>query len=215
MKKNVGLKIAIVALVAALLATCCFGAVTFARYIATASGDGATNTARIAKWDIEVTASTDNGFVTAEDSTLIIASEAVVAPAMPAATMASIEVTGTAEVATEIKYTGSFALTDDIWVVDEAYYCPLTVTVGETAISGLSYNSEAEFEAAVNAAINEDSWGALANAGGSFTTSATAVTVTWPNNDANSAKDTALGEAATEAVAVTLNLNATVQQKIA
>ena len=57
MKKNTMMRIASVLMVAVLLSTCAISS-TFAKYV---SSDSATDTARIAKWGVEVTA-TGNAF---------------------------------------------------------------------------------------------------------------------------------------------------------
>ena len=226
MKKNVGLKIAIVALVAALLATCCFGAVTFARYIATADGQGATNTARAAKWGVVVEATgAANGFQTAyydaEDKALVAsanATDAVIAPGVENVPMSSIAISGKAEVATEIQYTGDFEIGDN-WMASGVFYCPLTVKVGDVTISGKSFNNAAAFEEAVEAEINSGEYAHLADPNVELSAGASAVFVSWPNSDADQdcLNDTALGEAAQageNVPTVSVTLNAKVRQEI-
>lgn len=222
MKKNVGLKIAIVALVAALLATCCFGAVTFARYI-TNGGGGAVNTAQVAKWGVKVNVDAGaNGFANVQDVGYIEAAAEtyeLVAPGMKEAQMASVSLSGQPEVAVEVSFTGTVTFSEN-WVdANDDYYCPLVVTIGGTPYRGLEYDSISAFKAALETALATGNAKIDPNTNLS-TYSASNVKVKWDDENADNVKDTFLGDKAAgvydEGVAspatISITLNGTVQQ---
>ncbi|MGM9640088.1 MAG: hypothetical protein ACI3V3_01825, partial [Faecousia sp.] len=91
-----------------------------------------------------------------------------------------------------------------VWVVDNApagpavgdpvYYCPIVITVGSQTFSGLDYASAADFEYAVQAAIN--AYSAQYEPGTDLSTVPVPV-VSWAwAFEGNNVKDTALGDQA-------------------
>lgn len=119
MKKNVMMRAASALLVAVLLTTCAISG-TFAKYITTASG---TNSARVAKWGVEISGMTDGLFkdTYAKDSDTSIAntveaSEEAVAPGTENAEGVTFSLTGQPEVAVKVdiavKGTAADTITD-------------------------------------------------------------------------------------------------------
>lgn len=160
MKKNKMMRAASVLLVATLLTTCVTSG-TFAKY--TTESDGSDN-ARVAKFGVTITA---NGttfakeYATHDDRVSTIAKSVistdnnVVAPGT-SGTLAASTITGTPEVAVNVKRTAELTLTG--WEDgDSNYYCPIIITVGSTEYAGTDYASIAEFKAAVEGAIQGDS----------------------------------------------------------
>lgn len=155
------------------LVTSCFVGGTFAKYVT--SGGGA-DEARVAKFGVNVSAVGDvfAKEYDAKDPTLVdyngdaiaksvIAADGkdVVAPGTKKDDALVVSVTGTPEVAVEVKYEGHVTFTSGLpgatsnWK-DEAgkYYCPLVITVNGTKFNGMDYDSETEFANAVVAAID-------------------------------------------------------------
>lgn len=147
MKKTSKLTKAAAALAVLALGTSCFVGGTFAKY--TTSGGGK-DTARVAKFGVTVTASdnsmfkknyetTDTSKYAGKYSVSSSTDDYVVAPGTDG-NMASVNITGTPEVAVEVKYEGALELgTDDDWTIttDEEkktteVYCPLVFTVDGT-----------------------------------------------------------------------------------
>lgn len=217
MKKNKMMRTASVLLVLTLLTVCVISG-TFAKYVSEGNG---TDTARVAKWGVEVTgngttfaktyAKDDNKF--SLDTNSVVSTANVVAPGTKGA-MATMTLNGTPEVAVRVNYTGSFAL-DDNWSVDGVFYCPLVIKVksaeGTTEIKQTAdINTAAKFNDAVNAAITAYSKDYKAGTNLS-TVGPDALTVTWEwPFDGNDTKDTKLGDAA--AAQVTLAVKTTVTQ---
>ena len=109
-----------------------------------------------------------------------------------------------------------------VWVVDAApsapaegslvYYCPIVITVGNQSFSGLDYASAADFEYAVQAAIN-----AYSNqyAPGTDLSTVAVPEVSWAwAFEGNNVKDTALGDqaAAGDAAYIALSITTTLTQ---
>ncbi len=155
----------IVALLAVLcLITTCFVGTTLAKYTVTSE---AGDSARVAKFGVEIV-SADKMFndsykdaettYTANEEGDAITVQAdtegtnVVAPGTKGA-LVGFAVTGTPEVDVTVTYVADLALTG--WEVDGAYYCPIVITVNDEDIDGGSFASAAEFEAAVEEAIEE------------------------------------------------------------
>lgn len=210
------------------LVTSCFVGGTFAKYV---TSDEATDTARVAKFGVAVTA---NGSTFAEtyatdDSTAttitdsVVSTDKVVAPGTKG-DMTKMTLSGTPEVAVEVKYEATVTLNDK-WVGDTSgsYYCPLIIKVGGTEIKGLDYSDATEFAAAVKTAID----GCTAKYAPGTDLSTTTVTVPsvsweWPfetgaddNEKAeNDVKDTYLGDQAVagNAATITLEVKTTVTQ---
>lgn len=177
MKKNNMFRIASVLLVAVLLSTCAISG-AFAKYT---TSDTDTDSARVAKWGINVDVSAgafsstyvvedegadldlENSVIAAEIDTVI---DDVVAPGTGAA-IGSVAVTGEAEVA--VRVTKTFALNVANWTVpsgnednletedvneSELFYCPIQIKVGDSTFKGLDYASAAAFMAAVNGQLS-------------------------------------------------------------
>jgi hypothetical protein len=209
------------------LGTTCFMSGTLAKYVT--SGEGS-DSARVAKFGVTVTANgetfaetykTDDGafaevnsvISAGKDETTEIAN--VVAPGT-SGNMTSMTLKGTPEVAVRVKYEipeGETMFSG--WEVDGAYYCPIVITVGDTEINGLDYTSETEFQTAVANAIKGYSKDYPAGTDLSGADIAVpSVSWKWPfetgNDDdekaANDIKDTALGDAAADENAATINL---------
>lgn len=160
-------------LLALVLVTSCFVGGTFAKYVRYGGGQ---DHARVAKFGVTVTAAGDvfakeydakdstvkdyNGQVIAKSVISSGDDKKVVAPGTANSDILTVSVTGTPEVAVEVKYeahvTFNESLTEpDNWKdKDGKYYCPLVITVNGTAYKGLDYASTAEFEDAVEGAIN-------------------------------------------------------------
>lgn len=223
MKKNVFMRAALLLLVLTLITSCFVGG-TFAKYITSDTKD--IGDARVAAWGVTITANAeeafaatyetdDHTFVDGEgnpldgDGVSVKSSVKVVAPGTDG-TLATFTITGTPEVDTSV--TVDADLTLDNWMVDitddgednAVYYCPIVITVGSTPISGLSFASMTEFEAAVEAAV--EAYAAYYDAGTSVAASSVAISWAWAFNGED-AKDTALGDAATKA---TIDFTATI-----
>ena len=158
MKKSVLFRIALVMLVLTMVTSCFVGG-TFAKYVT--SGQGG-DSARVAKFGVAVTANgetfahayakDDSSFTL--DANSVVANDGTTGLVAPGTkgNMASMTLEGTPEVAVRVTYEADLALSSN-WTVDSKYYCPLIITVEETAINGLWFESAAEFEAAVENAI--------------------------------------------------------------
>ena len=165
MKKNRTMRVAMI-LLALTLTTSCFVGGTFAKYTTSAEGG---DTARVAKWG--VTASVTGGAfatsyiddVKSDELELAVESsttDKLVAPGT-SGSFAGVTLSGTPEVAVQIQAEATFTVTG--WMIDhddddataDIFYCPIVVTVGQTAISGLNYDNAGDFEDAVAAAIED------------------------------------------------------------
>lgn len=151
--KNTYMRVAVI-MMALVLMTSCFVGGTFAKY--TTAGE-ANDSARVAKFGVVVSAS-DGAFYKTYDSDstytglTVEAEEKVVAPGTDG-NFATIEISGTPEVAVEVAYEAEVSLSD-AWVNEAGeYYCPIIVTVDGTDYAGYAYSSAAEFAAAVEDAI--------------------------------------------------------------
>lgn len=212
MKKNKMMRVASVLLVAVLLSTCAISG-TFAKYVATGSGS---DSARVAKWGVAI--DTENfGMFTKEyktdDTTATFEGEYsvqssnednVLAPGTKGE-FANIAITGTPEVAVEVAVTPTVTLSDN-WIVDGEFYCPVTITVGETSISGLDYTSATAFTDAIKTAIKGKSAQYAPNTDLSTKGADTDLGLAWSwafegeeGGKQTDVKDTALGDAAAAA----------------
>lgn len=222
MKKNIMMRVASALFVSVLLSTCAISN-TFAKYVSTGSSE---NSARVAKWGVTVTGTSDmfakeyekdDENFTLETNTVVSTGDAenVVAPGT-GGTMTKFSITGTPEVAVRVNFEGNLDLGDK-WVDESSnYYCPIEITVGDTAFKGTSYASVEEFENAVNGKIATFSKDYAANTDLS-TIGADAPSISWKwafeGND--NVKDTYLGDQATtegNAATISLNVTATVTQ---
>ena len=225
MKKNIMMRVASALFVSVLLSTCAISN-TFAKYVSTGSSE---NSARVAKWGVTVTgtpgmfatkyATDDTSFTLATDT--VLSTEDVVAPGT-GGTMTNFTITGTPEVAVRVNFEGKLELGDKWKDNNGSYYCPIEITVGDTAFKGTSYASASEFENAVNGKIAAFSKDYAANTNLS-TIGADAPSISWAwafednddvNKDVKDVKDTYLGNqaAAGNAATISLNVTATVTQ---
>lgn len=150
-KSNKLMRVSGVLLVLTLITSCFVGG-TFAKYVSEGEGD---DTARVAKWGVEVEVKGD-GFKTEYEkndynsnikgSTVISSSkDKVVAPGTKG-TFGGIKITGTPEVAVQIKTTADVKFEN--WDVNNGeFYCPLVFTIGEKTIKGLDYSKGTAGEA--------------------------------------------------------------------
>lgn len=203
MKQNKILRVSAVLLVLTLLSTCVISG-TFAKYTTSAS---ANDDARIAKWGVVVEATAD-AFTENDDDTVIsfVSNENVVAPGTDG-NLCGLTITGKPEVEVNVAATANLALTD--WAVAGVYYCPLVITVGNTAFNGNDYADAAAFEKAVEDAIVAEIAKDVVDPN---TDLADSVSVTWAwafkgNDDV---KDTALGNAAAAGTPATISISVSV-----
>lgn len=202
MKKSKVMRIAALLMVAVLLTTCAISG-TFAKYVTT--GTSAAQTARVAKWGVEITAGSGAAFATtyATDDTAtydgpnsVVSSteDLVVAPGTEGSVASLLTIAGTPEVATKIDYTGTLTLNGF-----DSYF-PIIITVGSTEIKGTAAACVTAFAAAIDAldavyAPNTD-------------LAAVAPTISWEwpfETTGNDAADTALGDAAAAGSAATIS----------
>lgn len=168
MKTNKMMRLASGLLVAVLLTTCAISG-TFAKYVAAGSGN---DTARVAKWGVEVTAEGDafskaytdkdsgNTATTTVDgeelATLTVQSSTdkkVVAPGTKG-TLVTVGLKGQPEVDVEVAFDAKLTLAG--WTIDGVEYCPLVFTIGgdEYAIDTDNNETVEAFAARVSGIIN-------------------------------------------------------------
>ena len=167
MMKNKMMRIASVLLVAVLLSTCAISG-TFAKYVTSKEN---TDTARVAKFGVDLAVTVDGAFATeynadtaADDEHGVAIAKTVVAatgdpdnllaPGTEGDLMASATISGTPEVAVNVKQEATLVLTG--WAVEGTYYCPLVITVDGNEFYGMDYTSAAAFIADVEAALDSD-----------------------------------------------------------
>ena len=236
MKKNRMMRLASLMLVAVLMTTCTISG-TFAKYVTEATG---TDTARVAKWGVTVTAQTEEVFGQKYENTIDASGTKVVSAAdeygetglddvlAPGTNgnLGSIAITGTPEVMVDITATADLVLTG--WAISGVEYCPLVFTVGtdEFKIGGTYNGNPITTVSELETAVEESFVAALAaNDVAANTNLADSITMTWSwpfevgaNADeiaANDAKDTALGNWKMNGAAVptiTFSYSATVTQ---
>ncbi len=207
--KNKFMRAAVI-LMALVLMTSCFVGGTFAKYV---TAGNAEDSARVAKFGVVVSAS-DGAFFETYDSDsnysglTVEASEKVVAPGTEG-NFATIELSGTPEVAVEVAYEAEVSFSDTWTDKDGNYYCPIIVTVDGEEFDGADYTSVAAFKADIEDAIS----GYTANYAPGQDLSAinnaeVAVSWEWPfsTGDANDIKDTYLGDQAADGNAATISI---------
>lgn len=220
MKKNIMLRLSAVLLVAVLLTTCVISG-TWAKYTSTGT---ATDSARVAKWGVEISAKAPDAKVNelGGGDELEVATDTgvlVLAPGTETTELADITISGDPEVAIQVIYEATLTLTN--WKVDvtddstdnPVYYCPLVITVNGQEFDGTDYADAAAFKSAVEGKINGlgNQYSASANLSSIV---APTVTVKWAfetgadadEKAANNIKDTALGDAAAAGTGATLQL---------
>ena len=162
MKKNAMLKIAAILMVAVLLTTCAISS-TFAKYT---TGDESSDSARVAKFGVEVTtdistlfatdykdspvvASADPVVTVTDDNTTVRASQDAVAPGTKNLLSVASKITGSPEVDVKIVYTATLTLTG--WTLSDATtkYCPVIFTVGN-ATYGIAGMKDSNGQAPTN-----------------------------------------------------------------
>lgn len=224
-RKNHTLKLAGI-LLTLVLVTSCFVGGTFAKYVTKGTGS---DSARVAKFGVTVAANgstfaeeyaTDDGTVVGTIAKSVVSSQnkvKVVAPGTKG-DMASMTLSGSAEVAVKVTYKATVNLGDK-WVADGVYYCPLVITVNNKNINGLDYTTAADFAAAVEAEIDGYTKNYVANTDFSGDQAANyekdSLKVSWRWNfeatqfakgDQTDEKDTILGNAAAKGKAATISL---------
>jgi len=216
--KNKFMRIAAVMLMLCLVTTCAISG-TFAKY--TTEGT-ATDTARVAKWGVVITAPADatanTTFTTNYESDdadytadTVIGAADVVAPGTDG-TLATPTISGTPEVAVRVTLDATLTLTG--WTVNSTEYCPLVFTVGGTTykIGTEAGDSSdiADLIADVEAAIEAYSQDYAANTDLSDDVQDNIPAVTWAwafETTGNNANDTALGDAAAAGNAATIEFS--------
>lgn len=229
MKKNTMMRIASVLMVAVLLSTCAISS-TFAKYV---SSDSATDTARIAKWGVEVTATGKDAFAlkydneAKTDGTKVVSATTVtendngkvIAPGTKG-DLGGISITGTPEVMVNVSVSATLTLSG--WHTDgdennlETEHCPLIFKVGneEIKIGAQGIDTIEDLQTAVVdkfTALTQENIAANTNLGNTKN-----VSVSWewpfdPNNGQNDTNDTALGDLNT-APTITFSCSASVTQ---
>lgn len=229
MKKNRMMRLASGLLVAVLLTTCAISG-TFAKYVTTESGS---DFARVAKWGVTIEAESFDMFTTDyethdEDATFTgeysVSSAAaderddVLAPGTEGS-FANIAITGTPEVAVDVAVVATVTVSEN-WTVDGDFYCPITITVGTTEISGLDYDSATAFATAIKTAIDGKSAQYAPNTNLAAAYDNTNLDLAWSwafegatGSEQTDVKDTALGDkAVAEDLKISIGVAITVTQ---
>lgn len=205
MKQNKIFRLSAILLVLTLLSTCVISG-TFAKYV---TSDNASDTVRVAKWGIVLSIDSeadilyDDNLNINDVTELKVSSEELAAPGTKKE-LATVKLTGTPEVAYEIKVVVDLNLGDK-WVADSAVYCPVVFTVAGNPIKidgtiTTTAALETAVENAIKAAISGEADGiAEYDAGDPVPLSASEVNIGWSwafsTSDANDKKDTQLGVA--------------------
>ena len=210
MKKNYMMRLAAVLLVLVLLSTCVISG-TFAKYVTTGN---ASDTAQVAKWGVKITAEAwaddnlEENLSTAEDHIVVSASSDLLAPGT-GINFASINITGTPEVAVKVTYAATLTL--EGWTVDSSDYMPVAFKV-----NGVEYKA-ATMEALKTAVEQAIASYSKEYAAGTDLSTKTADELTvscyWAFTG-DDVKDTALGNAAAEGnpAKIKLDITCTVTQ---
>lgn len=231
MKKNRMMRLASVLLVAVLMTTCTISG-TFAKYVSEGSAD---DTARVAKWGIEVASSGylfSTGYVKVGDGSGNIPGDTdltvfsstgdkVLAPGTKSNNDGMVlSMTGTPEVSVSVEYEAEIELEN--WVYNGQFCCPLVFTIDGTEIDGADYYGRmSDFKAAIIEAIEGQSAEYTPNTDlGAQASSSVQISWEWPFEGANIAGvsrdviDTYLGDQAADdnAATVTFEMNVTVTQ---
>ena len=218
MKKNLMMRLASGLLVAVLLTTCAISG-TFAKYV---TAQGSFDSARVAKFGVVIDArgttfareyNTDDNAVKAVIAKSVISSNAnnVVAPGTTG-TLAESIITGTPEVAVNVKYEATLEISNN-WVFNGDEYFPIYFTVGGktfgTDDSGLGF----DFTCADVATLITDVQNAIAAYSANYnpntdlsTTTPVSVTWTWAFETGHDVEDTFLGDQAAAGNAGTISL---------
>lgn len=215
MKKNIMMRLSAVLLVAVLLTTCVISG-TWAKYVST--GSSGEDNAQVAKWGVVITAEAKDNKEYA-DKTLSAEETAVIANASikhlapgDAVKFASINVTGTPEVAVKVEYTATLEL--DGWVIDSTVeYMPLVFVINglEYSMKGFSFTQVADFEAKIAEIIAAYSKEYAAGTNLALQASEELTVSCYWAFEGDNASDTKLGDLAT-APTVSLTINCSVTQ---
>ena len=224
MKKNTMMRIASVLLVVVLLTTSVISG-TFAKYV---TSDKGSDFARVAKWGVAIEAKsfglfeadykTDDTSATfsgnySVSSAGTVDRDDVLAPGT-SGSFADIAITGTPEVAVDVKIVPTVAISDTWKDGNGAYYCPVVVTVNDTEFFGTNYASATAFAAAIEENIKGKSAQYAPNTDLASIYNNTNLDIKWKwdftTGDINDIRDTALGNAAanatTEAEELTISI---------
>ncbi len=211
MKKNKFMRLASVLLVLTLLSTCAISG-TFAKYVTEGTGG---DTARVAKWGVTVTGAataTNTMFASsyqndANTVTVSAGTDKVVAPGTEG-TFSKFTITGTPEVSVKLTYEATVSFTGTWTDADGNYYCPIVVSVNNTAVDTTGVASTADYAAKIKSAIEAVS---ADYAVGTAITDALTITWAWAFDGSNDAADTYLGNLA-NAPTISVEVTATVTQ---
>ncbi len=203
MKKNKMMRIASILLVAVLISTCAIAG-TYAKYVT--KGEG-TDTARVAKWGVTVTATgeafakeykTDDTAFTETNS--VISTDKVIAPGTKG-NVAAVALAGTPEVAVRVSYAVKIEKSNNWKDGTGAEYFPIVFTLNNETVTLDELATKVE-------ALTKDY-----AAGTDLSTVAQALALTWEwpfsTSDANDVKDTDLGNQAVLGNAATLSITVT------
>lgn len=203
-------------LLALVLVTSCFVGGTFAKYVTSGT---ATDSARVAKWGVEVTATGADAFATEYDGSenptvKSSTTENVVAPGTKG-TLGGIKITGIPEVTVKIEVTADLKLEN--WTVDGTDYCPLVFKVGSEEVKmNETITTVTDLEEAVEAKLTALSAETVTPNTDLSTGRDVSISWEWPFHvEGNDTKDTALGNAANAGANVpkiTFECTATVTQ---
>lgn len=219
MKKNRAWRAAALLCLCAIATTGLVGG-TLAKYVA--SGDIAEQSARVAKFGVTITPTSNKLFKTTyakDDSTTTVANT-VVGSADVVAPGTSGTITGFSlsesgrEVAVRVSYSGTVELGDGWQDATGSFYFPVSLTIGTTTIDGGAYYGN---KAGLTAAISEAFETAKADYGvGTAISGDSGLAVSWSwaftgGTNQTDERDTFLGNNNTGAT-ITVNVKATVTQ---
>lgn len=225
MKKNVMMRLACFLLIAVLISTSAISG-TYAKYVTEGS---ASDTARVAKFGVKVTGTSEIFYDSYKNAATVytngengdaITVQAdtkgtnVVAPGTRGA-LVNFALEGKPEVDVKVTYEATVDLAG--WYINggATYYCPLIITVEGTSIYGLTYTSEAAFEAAIQDAIKAHSKTYDTNTDLATVDAADALSVSWEwayvgtDGKQTDVNDTALGNLAADGKAATIAIEVT------
>lgn len=227
MKKNVMMRLACFLLVAVLISTSAISG-TYAKYVTSEEGS---DIARVAKWGVVIEAesfgmfktdyeTTDTAKFTGTYSVSAAAGDRdnLLAPGTEGS-FADIAITGTPEVAVDVAIVPTVTVSNN-WIVDGDFYCPVVITVGTVEISGLDYDSAADFAAAIVAEIEGKSaqYAPNTDLGAEYNTTNLDLAWAWAfegaaGSEQTDEKDTALGDkAVAEDLTISIGVEITVTQ---
>ena len=130
--------------------------------------------------------------------------------------MVAMNISGTPEVAVKVKYDATVEVKN--WTIDDTFYCPIEIKVGDATFNGLDYDTADAFQSAVKNGINAYTKKYVAGTVLSDTKVQTpAVSWSWAfegtgaDAEQTDIKDTALGNAA-NAATISITVETTVTQ---